>query len=31
LPLTSITQSPDFRIRASESLQRDTLTIYERA
>jgi diaminohydroxyphosphoribosylaminopyrimidine deaminase/5-amino-6-(5-phosphoribosylamino)uracil reductase len=31
LPLTSITQSPDFRIRASESLQKDTLTIYERA
>jgi diaminohydroxyphosphoribosylaminopyrimidine deaminase/5-amino-6-(5-phosphoribosylamino)uracil reductase len=31
LPLTSITQSPDFRVRASESLQKDTLTIYERA
>jgi diaminohydroxyphosphoribosylaminopyrimidine deaminase / 5-amino-6-(5-phosphoribosylamino)uracil reductase len=30
LPLTSITQSPDFRVRASESLQKDTLTIYER-
>ncbi len=30
LPLSSITQSPDFRVRASESLQRDTLTIYER-
>jgi diaminohydroxyphosphoribosylaminopyrimidine deaminase/5-amino-6-(5-phosphoribosylamino)uracil reductase len=30
LPLTSITQSPSFRVRASESLQRDTLTIYER-
>jgi diaminohydroxyphosphoribosylaminopyrimidine deaminase/5-amino-6-(5-phosphoribosylamino)uracil reductase len=30
LPLTSITQSPDFRVRASESLQNDTLTIYER-
>jgi diaminohydroxyphosphoribosylaminopyrimidine deaminase / 5-amino-6-(5-phosphoribosylamino)uracil reductase len=31
LPLTSITQSPDFRVRASESLHNDTLTIYERA
>ncbi|SHH42332.1 bifunctional diaminohydroxyphosphoribosylaminopyrimidine deaminase/5-amino-6-(5-phosphoribosylamino)uracil reductase RibD [Bradyrhizobium erythrophlei] len=31
LPPTSITQSPDFRVRASESLQKDTLTIYERA
>jgi diaminohydroxyphosphoribosylaminopyrimidine deaminase/5-amino-6-(5-phosphoribosylamino)uracil reductase len=31
LPLTTITQSPDFRISASESLQRDSLTIYERA
>ena len=30
LPLTSITQSPNFRVRASESLQKDTLTIYER-
>jgi diaminohydroxyphosphoribosylaminopyrimidine deaminase/5-amino-6-(5-phosphoribosylamino)uracil reductase len=30
LPLTSITQSPDFRVRASQSLQKDTLTIYER-
>ncbi len=30
LPLTSITQSPSFRVRASESLQNDTLTIYER-
>jgi diaminohydroxyphosphoribosylaminopyrimidine deaminase/5-amino-6-(5-phosphoribosylamino)uracil reductase len=30
LPLTSITQSPSFRVRASESLQKDTLTIYER-
>jgi diaminohydroxyphosphoribosylaminopyrimidine deaminase / 5-amino-6-(5-phosphoribosylamino)uracil reductase len=30
LPLTSITQSPGFRVRASESLQEDTLTIYER-
>jgi diaminohydroxyphosphoribosylaminopyrimidine deaminase / 5-amino-6-(5-phosphoribosylamino)uracil reductase len=31
LPLSSITQSPDFRVRASETLQKDTLTIYERA
>jgi diaminohydroxyphosphoribosylaminopyrimidine deaminase/5-amino-6-(5-phosphoribosylamino)uracil reductase len=31
LPLSTITQSPDFRMRASESLQRDNLTIYERA
>ncbi len=30
LPLTSITKSPSFRVRASESLQKDTLTIYER-
>jgi diaminohydroxyphosphoribosylaminopyrimidine deaminase/5-amino-6-(5-phosphoribosylamino)uracil reductase len=30
LPLTSVTQSPNFRVRASESLQQDTLTIYER-
>jgi diaminohydroxyphosphoribosylaminopyrimidine deaminase / 5-amino-6-(5-phosphoribosylamino)uracil reductase len=30
LPLTAITQSPDFRVRASEALQNDTLTIYER-
>src|ERR1700733_6421296 len=30
LPLTAITQSPAFRVRASESLQKDTLTIYER-
>ena len=30
LPLTSITQSPNFRVRASESLQKDTLTVYER-
>jgi diaminohydroxyphosphoribosylaminopyrimidine deaminase/5-amino-6-(5-phosphoribosylamino)uracil reductase len=30
LPLTSITQSPGFRVRASESLDKDTLTIYER-
>jgi diaminohydroxyphosphoribosylaminopyrimidine deaminase / 5-amino-6-(5-phosphoribosylamino)uracil reductase len=31
LPLTAITQSPDFRLRASETLEKDTLTIYERA
>jgi diaminohydroxyphosphoribosylaminopyrimidine deaminase / 5-amino-6-(5-phosphoribosylamino)uracil reductase len=31
LPLTSITQSPGLKVRASESLQNDTLTIYERA
>jgi diaminohydroxyphosphoribosylaminopyrimidine deaminase/5-amino-6-(5-phosphoribosylamino)uracil reductase len=31
LPLSSITQSPNFRVRASETLQKDTLTIYERA
>ena len=31
LPLSSITQSPTFGVRASESLQKDTLTIYERA
>jgi diaminohydroxyphosphoribosylaminopyrimidine deaminase / 5-amino-6-(5-phosphoribosylamino)uracil reductase len=31
LPLTSITQSPGFKLRASESLQKDTLTTYERA
>ncbi len=31
LPLTAITQSPAFRVRASESLGRDTLTIYERS
>ena len=31
LPLTSITQSPTFKRRASETLQNDTLTIYERA
>jgi diaminohydroxyphosphoribosylaminopyrimidine deaminase / 5-amino-6-(5-phosphoribosylamino)uracil reductase len=30
LPLTSITQSPGFKVRAGESLQNDTLTIYER-
>jgi diaminohydroxyphosphoribosylaminopyrimidine deaminase/5-amino-6-(5-phosphoribosylamino)uracil reductase len=31
LPLTAITQSPAFRVRASEALGKDTLTIYERA
>jgi diaminohydroxyphosphoribosylaminopyrimidine deaminase / 5-amino-6-(5-phosphoribosylamino)uracil reductase len=30
LPLTAITQSPTLRLRASENLQRDTLSIYER-
>jgi diaminohydroxyphosphoribosylaminopyrimidine deaminase/5-amino-6-(5-phosphoribosylamino)uracil reductase len=30
LPLSAITQSPQFKARASESLQNDTLTIYER-
>lgn len=30
LPLAAIAQSPDFRVRASETLDRDTLTIYER-
>jgi diaminohydroxyphosphoribosylaminopyrimidine deaminase / 5-amino-6-(5-phosphoribosylamino)uracil reductase len=30
LPLAAITQSPEFRVRASEALQQDTLTIYER-
>jgi diaminohydroxyphosphoribosylaminopyrimidine deaminase / 5-amino-6-(5-phosphoribosylamino)uracil reductase len=31
LPLTQITQSPAFRVRASDTLDQDTLTIYERA
>jgi diaminohydroxyphosphoribosylaminopyrimidine deaminase/5-amino-6-(5-phosphoribosylamino)uracil reductase len=31
LPLTSITQSPRFSVRASETLDKDTLTIYERS
>ena len=30
LPLTAITQSPAFRVRASETLDKDALTIYER-
>jgi diaminohydroxyphosphoribosylaminopyrimidine deaminase/5-amino-6-(5-phosphoribosylamino)uracil reductase len=31
MPLAAITQSPGFRVRASETLREDTLTIYERA
>jgi diaminohydroxyphosphoribosylaminopyrimidine deaminase / 5-amino-6-(5-phosphoribosylamino)uracil reductase len=31
LPLAAITQSPAYRVRASETLDKDTLTIYERA
>jgi diaminohydroxyphosphoribosylaminopyrimidine deaminase/5-amino-6-(5-phosphoribosylamino)uracil reductase len=31
LPLTAITRSPAFKVRASETLQNDTLTVYERA
>ena len=31
LPLTALTESPTFKLRASEALQKDTLTIYERA
>jgi diaminohydroxyphosphoribosylaminopyrimidine deaminase/5-amino-6-(5-phosphoribosylamino)uracil reductase len=31
LPLSAIAQSPAFKQRASEMLQKDTLTIYERA
>jgi diaminohydroxyphosphoribosylaminopyrimidine deaminase / 5-amino-6-(5-phosphoribosylamino)uracil reductase len=31
LPLAAITQSPGFRVRASETLDKDMLTIYERA
>ena len=31
LPLTCITQSPQYRLRASEMLEEDTLTIYERS
>jgi diaminohydroxyphosphoribosylaminopyrimidine deaminase / 5-amino-6-(5-phosphoribosylamino)uracil reductase len=30
LPLTAITQSPALRVRASETLDKDTLTVYER-
>jgi len=31
LPLSAITQSPGFKVRGSESLNKDTLTVYERA
>lgn len=31
LPLSALTGSPAFKVRASESLDKDTLTIYERA
>jgi diaminohydroxyphosphoribosylaminopyrimidine deaminase/5-amino-6-(5-phosphoribosylamino)uracil reductase len=31
LPLSALTGSPAFKTRASETLQRDILTIYERA
>jgi diaminohydroxyphosphoribosylaminopyrimidine deaminase / 5-amino-6-(5-phosphoribosylamino)uracil reductase len=31
LPLSVLTESPAFKRRASETLQNDTLTIYERA
>jgi diaminohydroxyphosphoribosylaminopyrimidine deaminase / 5-amino-6-(5-phosphoribosylamino)uracil reductase len=31
LPLSAITESPALKVRASENLQKDTLTIYERA
>ncbi len=31
LPLTAITQSPYFCVRASETLDKDVLTVYERA
>jgi diaminohydroxyphosphoribosylaminopyrimidine deaminase / 5-amino-6-(5-phosphoribosylamino)uracil reductase len=31
LPLSAITQSPGFKVRASENLDKDTLTVYERA
>jgi diaminohydroxyphosphoribosylaminopyrimidine deaminase/5-amino-6-(5-phosphoribosylamino)uracil reductase len=30
LQLTAITQSPGFKVRASESLDKDILTVYER-
>jgi diaminohydroxyphosphoribosylaminopyrimidine deaminase/5-amino-6-(5-phosphoribosylamino)uracil reductase len=30
LPLSAITQSRGFKVRASESLGKDTLTVYER-
>ncbi|HET6838578.1 MAG TPA: bifunctional diaminohydroxyphosphoribosylaminopyrimidine deaminase/5-amino-6-(5-phosphoribosylamino)uracil reductase RibD [Bradyrhizobium sp.] len=31
LPLAALTESPMFKVRASETLQKDTLTIYERS
>src|ERR1700759_4088898 len=31
VPLSAITQSPNYRVRASEALGKDNLTIYERA
>jgi diaminohydroxyphosphoribosylaminopyrimidine deaminase/5-amino-6-(5-phosphoribosylamino)uracil reductase len=31
LPVSAITQSPEFKVRASEMMQNDTLTVYERA
>jgi diaminohydroxyphosphoribosylaminopyrimidine deaminase / 5-amino-6-(5-phosphoribosylamino)uracil reductase len=31
MPLSVLTESPEFKRRASETLQKDTLTIYERA
>jgi diaminohydroxyphosphoribosylaminopyrimidine deaminase / 5-amino-6-(5-phosphoribosylamino)uracil reductase len=31
LPLSALTGSPAFKVRASESMDKDTLTIYERA
>ena len=31
MPLAAITQSPAFKLRASETLEKDTLTIYERS
>jgi diaminohydroxyphosphoribosylaminopyrimidine deaminase / 5-amino-6-(5-phosphoribosylamino)uracil reductase len=29
-PLPTVTQSPNYRVRASETLDKDTLTIFER-
>jgi diaminohydroxyphosphoribosylaminopyrimidine deaminase/5-amino-6-(5-phosphoribosylamino)uracil reductase len=31
VPLSKITRSPAFRVRASETMGRDSLTIYERS
>jgi diaminohydroxyphosphoribosylaminopyrimidine deaminase / 5-amino-6-(5-phosphoribosylamino)uracil reductase len=31
MPLSAIAQSPHFKLRASETLEKDTLTVYERA